>query len=48
VNQGGAGVPGDTQVGGTDPYAGHDFGGSVDWVDEEPDQDEDAWQLTGR
>lgn len=31
-----------------DPYAGHDFGGRVDWEDEEPDENEDAWQLTGR
>ena len=32
-----------------DPYAGHDFGGNPpQWVDEEPEEDEDAWQLTGR
>ncbi|MDC4233048.1 DNA translocase FtsK [Actinomyces sp. B33] len=32
-----------------DPYAGHDFGAkSPQWVDEEPEDDEDAWQLTGR
>ncbi|QWW18965.1 DNA translocase FtsK [Schaalia sp. 19OD2882] len=32
-----------------DPYAGHDFGGAhPHWVDEEPDEGEDAWQLTGR
>lgn len=31
-----------------DPYAGHNFGGRVDWEDEEPDDNEDAWQLTGR
>lgn len=32
-----------------DPYAGHDFSGrSAQWVDEEPEEDEDAWQLTGR
>ncbi len=32
-----------------DPYAGHDFGGfAPQWVDEEPEEDEDAWQLTGR
>lgn len=33
----------------SDPYAGHDFGGNVpDWIDEDPEGDEDAWQLTGR
>ena len=32
-----------------DPYSGHDCGGNApQWVDEEPDDDEDAWQLTGR
>lgn len=32
-----------------DPYSGHDFGGNApQWVDEEPEDDEDAWQLTGR
>ncbi|QPK81839.1 DNA translocase FtsK [Schaalia sp. ZJ405] len=32
-----------------DPYAGHDFGGNApQWVDDEPEEDEDAWQLTGR
>lgn len=31
-----------------DPYGGHDFGGRVDWVDDEPEENEDAWQLTGR
>lgn len=31
-----------------DPYAGYNFGGRVDWEDEEPDENEDAWQLTGR
>ncbi len=34
---------------GLDPYSGHNFGGSSpDWVDEEPEDNEDAWQLTGR
>ena len=32
----------------SDPYTGHDFGGRTDWVDEEPEDNEDAWQLTGR
>ncbi len=32
----------------SDPYSGHDFGGRTDWVDEEPEEKEDAWQLTGR
>ena len=32
----------------SDPYSGHDFGGRTDWVDEEPEENEDAWQLTGR
>ena len=32
----------------SDPYLGHDFGGRTDWVDEEPEDNEDAWQLTGR
>lgn len=31
-----------------DPYAGQNFGGRVDWEDEEPEDNEDAWQLTGR
>ena len=32
-----------------DPYSGHDYGGNApQWVDEEPEDDEDAWQLTGR
>ena len=49
---GGAAAPssqGGTQ-GEADPYAGHDFGGRGDnWVDDEGgDEDEDAWQLTGR
>jgi len=45
----GTGHAGDSRAGGLDPYSGHDFGGSSpDWVDEEPDNDEDAWQLTGR
>ena len=45
----GASEPGDSRTGGVDPYAGHNFGGSSPtWVDEEPDDDEDAWQLTGR
>ena len=40
---------GDSRVSGVDPYSGHSFGGaSPDWVDEEPDDNEDAWQLTGR
>ncbi|WP_022868070.1 FtsK/SpoIIIE family DNA translocase [Schaalia vaccimaxillae] len=35
--------------GDNDPYAGHDFGGQApDWEDDHPDEDEDAWQLTGR
>ena len=45
----GTGHAGDSRAGGLDPYSGHNFGGSSpDWVDEEPDDDEDAWQLTGR
>lgn len=33
----------------SDAYAGHDFGGSSpQWVDDEPEENEDAWQLTGR
>lgn len=44
----GGGRSGDGSGGVADDYAGHDFGGSVDWVDEEPGEDEDAWQLTGR
>ena len=45
----GASEPGDSRTGGLDPYSGHNFGGSSPtWVDEEPDDDEDAWQLTGR
>ena len=45
----GTGHAGDSRAGGLDPYSGHNFGGSSpDWVDEEPDNDEDAWQLTGR
>ncbi len=40
---------GDSRGSGVDPYSGHNFGGSSpDWVDEEPEDDEDAWQLTGR
>ncbi|WP_455149766.1 DNA translocase FtsK [Schaalia odontolytica] len=40
---------GDSRAGGVDPYSGHNFGGSSpDWVDEEPEDNEDAWQLTGR
>lgn len=36
-------------TGSEDPYAGHDFGGAApQWVDEDPEEDEDAWQLTGR
>ena len=45
----GTGRARDSRNSGVDPYSGHDFGGSApDWVDEEPDEDEDAWQLTGR
>ena len=40
------GYDGDTAS--SDPYSGHDFGGRTDWVDEEPEENEDAWQLTGR
>ena len=43
--------PQDEYDGGTspsDPYTGHDFGGRTDWIDEEPEDNEDAWQLTGR
>ena len=40
---------GDSRASGVDPYSGHSFGGSSpDWVDEEPEDNEDAWQLTGR
>ena len=40
---------GDSRGSGVDPYSGHKFGGSSpDWVDEEPEDNEDAWQLTGR
>lgn len=40
-------TPGDDVM--QDPYAGHNFGGNPpQWVDEEPEEDEDAWQLTGR
>lgn len=40
---------GDSRGSGGDPYSGHNFGGSSpDWVDEEPEDNEDAWQLTGR
>ena len=40
---------GDSRASGVDPYSGHNFGGSSpDWVDEEPEDNEDAWQLTGR
>lgn len=40
---------GDSRASGVDPYSGHNFGGtSPDWVDEEPEDNEDAWQLTGR
>lgn len=40
---------GDSRGSGVDPYSGHNFGGSSpDWVDEEPEDNEDAWQLTGR
>ena len=45
----GTGRARDSRNSGVDPYSGHDFGGSAPgWVDEEPDEDEDAWQLTGR
>ena len=45
----GTGRTGDSRESKVDPYSGHNFGGSSpDWVDEEPDEDEDAWQLTGR
>lgn len=40
------GYDGDTAS--SDPYSGHDFGGRTDWIDEEPEENEDAWQLTGR
>ena len=40
---------GDSRGSGVDPYSGHNFGGSSpNWVDEEPEDNEDAWQLTGR
>ena len=40
---------GDSRGSGVDPYSGHNFGGSSpDWVDEEPEDNEDAWQLMGR
>lgn len=40
---------GDSRGSGVDPYSGHNFGGSSpEWVDEEPEDNEDAWQLTGR
>ena len=40
---------GDSRSSGVDPYSGYNFGGSSpDWVDEEPEDNEDAWQLTGR
>ena len=42
-----AGPP--SSAGDRDPYAGHDFGGrGPSFEDEEPEEDEDAWQLTGR
>jgi len=45
----GAAGAGDSRASGVDPYSGHNFGGSSpDWVDEEPEDNEDAWQLTGR
>ena len=45
----GTALPGDSRGSGVDPYSGHNFGGSSpDWVDEEPEDNEDAWQLTGR
>ena len=40
---------GDSRGSGADPYPGYNFGGSSpDWGDEEPEDNEDAWQLTGR
>ena len=48
-SESGAGHAGDSRGVGVDPYSGHNYGGSSpDWVDEEPDEHEDAWQLTGR
>jgi len=45
----GTALPGDSRGSGVDPYSGHNFGSSSpDWVDEEPEDNEDAWQLTGR
>ena len=45
----GTALPSDSRGSGVDPYSGHNFGGSSpDWVDEEPEDNEDAWQLTGR
>ena len=45
----GTALPSDSRGSRVDPYSGHNFGGSSpDWVDEEPEDNEDAWQLTGR
>ena len=38
----------DEDTASSDLYSGHDFGGRTDWVDVETEENEDAWQLTGR